>query len=168
MDMEANLIKGGECQVYVGFHRNRKGLSITIRTTTAIEEFVRGLGDGSLLDIRTMGRFWVPSGKEDSLKVYQIASQMTETYNNRYRLDQPGQPLYAFNDSGSGYANLSFLRLAGISEDSGVTFYIKGVYTMESIKSMRDHTLEAVRNFYISYLKPIDYSIQVISQEMSG
>ena len=165
MDLEANLVKSGETQIYVGFHRNRKGLSFTVKTTSQVEEFMKSMGTGEIADIRVSGRHWVPARSEDILRIYSLTPRADGPAT--YRLDRPGQPIFEpSGELGRPLVNLSFLRLVGTSEGNGVTFYVKGVYTMEAIKAMRDAIIDASRSFYISYLKPIEYSVQVISQEI--
>jgi hypothetical protein len=63
---------------------------------------------------------------------------------------------------------MSFLRLAGTSEGNGVTFGVKGVYSLESLRNLRDKISASARQLYIEYLRPVDLTVTVSTQEMAG
>lgn len=50
--------------------------------------------------------------------------------------------------------NLGFLRFAGISGESGVSFVVRGVYTREGINSLASKIEQACVKFYKEFLKP--------------
>ena len=176
VDESAILNKGGEIVVEIRFRRNASGLMIGARTVPAIEDFMRGLGDGSAVDVRAAGRLWVPLCG-DTLMAYAMTTGFPGENSHEFELTQLGKPIinnYNSKDGGllslplhaGSTANLSFLRLVGISEGEGVTFGVKGVYSLDFIRSMRDQVLDACRKFYVTYLKPIDFCVQISTQEI--
>ena len=168
IDETATLNKGGETVVEVRFRRNVAGLLINARTVRAIEDFMQGLGDGSTVDVRTAGRLWVPT-TSTPLMAYSMSNGFPGEHNNIFRLDQLGRNIIVASREGEPFlsstnepvANLSFLRLVGISEGAGVQFGVKGVYSLDTVVTMRDQVIEASRRLYIAYLKPIDFCVQV-------
>lgn len=62
---------------------------------------------------------------------------------------------------GMGITNISFLRLAGISDGAGVTFGVRGVYTTEQISQIKDRMQEACKAFYRSYLLPVGLTLGI-------
>ena len=181
MDVEAKIIKSGQIPIQATLRRNLsllnkdcQGLSLTINALPIVEDFMRSLGNGELIDIRTLGRHWMPIPATERLSCYHLqqALGILQTPNGvPYQLDRPNGPLSEYdNDSPIGNGrlvlNLGFLRLAGISEAQGVTFAVKGVQTLEGMRQIGDQYIDAFKHFFITYLKPIDISVQVHMQEM--
>ena len=165
--IEAPLIKRGEMCLMTTFHRGRQGLVVSVKAHPALEDLVRSLGTGETQDIGLWGRSW--SALKTPINIYDLSTPalMTVLGNDRghYRLDHPGQPLII--DTHGDYridpVNLSFLRIKGISE--GVDFLVKGVYTIEGIRDIADKVVQAERHFYITYMKPVDVTVVVSTQE---
>lgn len=172
MEAQAVVQKRDETCIQVNLRRSAIGLMVNVKALPRVEDFVRSLGSGETVDVRTLGRHWVPN-KEQVLAVYAMATNpgsLTTDSGLRFRIDRPGWPLseYDANSLTAGEViNLSFLRLAGISEGDGVTFGVKGVFTMEALNRLRDGIGDASRRFYISYMKPINLTVMVCTQEMS-
>jgi hypothetical protein len=166
VDQEASLIKRGELVVLVTFHRSRTkpGTLVHVKTVPAVEEFFRYAGGNDETEVGAYGRYWQPH-KTDALVVYELASDdlrgVLGSNGGRYRLDQPGTPLRDGN-----IVNLSLLRLKGTSE-AGVTFLLSGMHSKSYIEDLADAIVEASRDFYVNYLKPVDIAVMVSTQDLS-
>lgn len=166
----SSIVKKGEIVTQVVLNRSMKGVTIQVKGHPAIEAFARGLGDGESQDIKLYGRHWHPVG-DTALRVYNYDPKVFKLDQLQVddpgikiwaRYDIPGQPLY---DS-EGRLNLSFLRLAGISDGPGITFGISGVYTLDRLRLIRDHISAACRRFYVNYMRPVDLSVTISTQEL--
>ena len=166
----STVTKSGTIVTQVTISRSPKGVSLTVTAQPAVEEFARALGDGDSQDVRVYGRYWHQIGNMP-LRIYNHDSKLVklemlsvEDQGSKiaFRYDQPGHPLY----DGNGCLNLSFLRLVGISEGAGVTFGVSGVYTLENLRRIRDHISVAGRKFYVHYMRPVDLSVTISTQDL--
>lgn len=179
---EGLLIKGGEAVTRINIHRSPiagkfgVGFLVTVWIHPRIEEFIRSLGNSEVLDVKSMGRYWVPIENTKELSVYYMSTSlgMQSADGGYFTLDRPGQPLIQSEEGGMighkgppSVINLSILRLVGASEGAGVTFGVRGVYTLDALRRMRDQLMDASRQFYVTYLKPVDLSIVVSTQEIN-
>lgn len=60
-------------------------------------------------------------------------------------------------------ANLSFIRTVGLSE--GITYCIRGVFSLESIQKWIEETKVHLQKFYTQYLKPVDIEFVISTRE---
>jgi hypothetical protein len=168
----AEVTKSGETPIQVDFKRTVKGLNLTIKALPSVEAFVKEFGNGEAVDIRTMGRYWAPIN-QDTMMVYNMANNAGVIQGDGvgFRLDRAGYNILLDGEltpSGkmNNVVNLSYLRLAGISEGAGITFQVKGVFSDTNVKEMRDLTALALRRFYIYYMKPMRLSVMICTQEI--
>lgn len=181
-EIEVPIIKRGELCMQVNLKRNTVGLFVNIKVHPGIEEFARNLGTGDTQDVRTLGRYWTPTkqpASENGLTVYNMGSNpgtVTGANGIMFNLDRPGNPLVSNsgvpipnNRNSQEYPliNLSFLRLQGISDGAGVNFHVRGVYTSDAVKLLAAQVKDALQAFYVTYLKPIDMDVLVMTQEKS-
>lgn len=177
-DQDIDLIKGGESTIRIGLRRTKNGLTVFAWARPEIEDFTRNvLGGGSndVIPVRTIGRYWEPAGSTKDLLIYgTIANLETLTLDNgdTVNLTRVGMPIIEpQNHPATGaridQINLGFMRLQGISEGSGVAFTVKGVYTLDAVKKLQDKLTIASRKFYITYLKPVELTVQVQTYAMS-
>lgn len=180
-DPTATIIKRGELCVQFTMHRNLShakegvGLSLSIKTHRVVEEFMRQMaGDNQPMEVKTsQGRYWVGLTPERPLLAYRFQEKIPcveadDADVGCYSFDHLGYPLSVVNDRfRKPFLNLSFLRLVGISEGAGITFGIKGVYSYDSLKTISDDLATASRRFYTRYLKPVDLTVMVSTQEMN-
>lgn len=168
------IIKQGETCISVAFQRSQGGLTISVHAIPPIEEFMSILAEGETKEVKTFGRYWSPIGKEGKpLMSYQTFTKMEPIYANTrdvFVFDKCGAPIMEVVNSMGGtptyQVNMSFLRLVGISEGPGVSFGVKGVYTMEAVRTMRARIAEGARLFYVTYLQPIHLTASVITQDL--
>lgn len=168
------LVKGGETVIQTNLRRTADGLTLTIRTHPRVEQFLAALGAGAPIeDAGIYNRYWNPANGVKGLPVHGLSPDKTIqgwiNVDNRlsYRLDRPGGPLYERNqDTGILGLNLSFLRLVGTSEGGGQSFTVKGVYSTEQLQTLRMQLMSACQHFYVSYLKPVNVTVLVSTQEI--
>lgn len=165
IELEAAVIKRGETCIITELRRNALGLQLRVKTHPAVELFMRGLSDpsGSPLDVTVSDRYWEPQ-KGQSLLAYRFAQPFIPT--GDYTLEALGRPLIEPEDRNSGHINLSFLRLIGISEGAGISFALKGVYSLDALRRMQDRLTYSQQQFYINYIRPVNCSVIVSSQEV--
>lgn len=166
-----NLIKGGENVIRVRLVRGTSGIKVTVWTHSSVEELLASWGEGLSKAVRTYDRRnWTPIGleTEDDFRVYDmhydpgmlVVDPMGPTY---MRLNQVGSPI--ISDDGITI-NLSPLRLVGTSKGSGVSFNINGVYSVDGIRQAGKMFQNAALKFYTSFLKPVDLTVTVSTQEI--
>ena len=176
---QLDIVKSGESVVRVLLRRTSKGLAVNVQAHRAVEEFFRANAEGHTVDARTVGRFWShPEDTAEARKPLIAYDRRTSTLdmqnydggsNNFERLGQPLSEPIISRASGlaTKQANLSFLRLQGISEPDGVTFILRGVYSTEAVREMKDIIANGVKQFYASYLKPVEMSVMCLTQEVA-
>lgn len=116
------------------------------------------------VDLGAVSRLWLPLDESKPLLAYtgeRLGTQFTSDASFQFTLDSLGQPL-----NKDGILNLSFLRLVGASEDAGVGFLIKGVYSIDLLRETKERISAAARKFYIDFLRPVDLSITVSAMEL--
>jgi len=171
--MDLTVIKKGETCLHVTLSRVKSvpanfpvglGLMVSVKAHPALEEFCKNtIGDGKLIPVELINKGWVGTDPSKGLQCYNLPNRFTHvTGNIALDLGPIGTPLYQGDT-----VNLSFLRLAGISEGAGVSFYCKGVFSQDTMRNMKDKIGIATRALYNEYLRPVDMSIQVSTQEIA-
>ena len=184
MDDTLNIVKGGESVIRISLVRSAKGLLVNVKAHPAVEEFFRanavhvGQTTPTTLQTNAIGRHWLPGKKADGeagLAAYDrvvalpvlLGGDSVDIAN----VDRLGQPLLEPHAHGSGRRshsiNLSLLRLVGVSDPEGVTFYVRGVHSIDLVREMKVKLGEGVKAFYASYLKPVQMSVVCLTQEVS-
>jgi hypothetical protein len=159
MDKQASWLELDRCA---------EGILVHVKVATELEEFFKSLGTGELHppsaytpagsygNNNAIGTWVSKDGK--SLEVYQAAPENLEIISNgqKIRLDIPNQPLEV--DVTLGYVsnvNISFLRLKGISSESGVRFLVRGgVISKAGIYDIRDKIIRAIKYIYSEFVTP--------------
>lgn len=168
----AEVIKRGETCIQVTLHRNSTGLSVSTNVHPRVEEFFKALSGNSpeLLDVGAYGRHWVPTKNGGVLKAYNTQRLESGTFmmddGSVFNIENLGVPLLSKNDNGRDNLNLGFLKLVGTSEGTGVTFEVKGVYSLEQLRKLRDKISVAAKMLYIAYMRPVDLTVQISTQEL--
>ncbi len=179
MDLEAKLMKRGENVIWTTLRRAPSlidsgiGLTVTVKVHPAIEDFVRSLGTGEELAVRTYGRHWIPLLGDKPFLVHDLAAEFDPGVclldsKHSYTLNKIGWPISEQTAMPHGTAdilNLSFIRLVGASEGAGVRFGIRGVFTLEATEKLARQIEQASKAFYIAYMKPIDITVVTSIQE---
>lgn len=151
--IETVVNKSGERWLEFTTLPTKEGLLVRVKTKLVVEEFMRGLGDGSSDPVEVYDRYWL--GK--NLRVYKLSRRIG---GDLYRVDAPGKGLM---EEGASMSNLSFLRLVGVSE--GVEFVVKDVYSTELRRQIRDKVGESFRRLVEDYIKPVRVTLIVSGQE---
>lgn len=164
----AQVVKTGENCIYVVIDRcpaasiAKAGYQVSVTANIAVEEFFRGLGDGSVQLADTWSRGWLPIPKDGPpVTVYNLGQPIRS---DDYRIDRPGAPLILPE---TNEVNLSFLRIPGIS-DGMVTFGVRGVIAFDQLRDVKSRVQSALGQFYKSYVRPVSLSVRVStsSEEM--
>lgn len=160
-----SVVKGGETMITLGIRRSSRGLLISTRIHPLFEEFFREQANEKLL-VDEINRQWFHLKDQPPLEIWHIIQDPGVVRGNaaNYRINQPGSPLVTTDPNGK-VINLSFLRLVGASEPNGVTFEVKGAFTLTYIRQLASDIGGAVKQFYTDNLKPIDVTITVNTQE---
>lgn len=170
----AAVVKRGETCIITTLSRTALGLSMRVKTHPAVELFMRGLAaeDATPMEVALSDRYWVPIGKQPLL-AYRLAQILPPVINPvtggpLFALDRLSRPLIDTEDGrlGDVPVNLSFLRLIGISEGAGVSFQIRGVHSLDSLRLMQDRLQHAQQQFYINYIRPVNLSVITSTQEI--
>lgn len=163
------VAKTGGMSISTVLSRDRSGLRLTVRTIPQVEDFIKGLGLGELVDVKTCGKHWIPLGQEP-LYAYRLETDIKSIplpSGDVASFARLGNPLYeiATRSEGrtTGTVNLAFLKLVGI--ESEVSFGLKGVFSTEDVRMINGKLQMALDAFYRAYLKPFSCSIQIITQE---
>ena len=185
---ETQVTKSGETILTVQYQRAsvdpKAGLRLTLKARPDIEDFF-SLQLGDKQPVSVLGRYWSAKQGNEDLQVWSVQPQFTGVLGDedlcQFRLDAPGLPLLfeaEANEDGDmprrGHnkppapkvANISFLRLVGISEGSGVTLNVRGVYSRKEIERIVGRIRAATRAFYEMHLKPINIAVTMNTQEV--
>ena len=181
---EATVLKSGEIRIQTTISRSTDGLLVNVWAQAQVEDFIRSLGSGELIDVQTIGRHWNRPMKRDEnsgklqpddrrLYVYDMTQKLGALVGADgvyYNLSHPGSPLIG-GDGKNDYnetLNLSFLRLVGISEAGGVSFVIRGVYSRENITKLASQIERTTNRFYREFLRPFKLIVTVSTMPVEG
>lgn len=148
-------------QIRISMSRVKSGLAVTTQLHPDVEETMKFLGQGKLVDARGHGRAWLGTAP---ILCYDNTSQQGALVCKDglpYRLDRIGQDIYVPNS----YVNLSFLRLVGTSEEGGRTIRLATVISDEELRTLSGLLKKASLAFYNKFLKPINVTICLTTQE---
>lgn len=144
-----------------GEERSFVGVTFTLKALPALEDFMRNLGSGEKQPVEAFGRGWVGLPGERPLEVYDLSKSIDFS---GLTVAFPGNPFeYADRNLGRKLINLSFLRLAGISEGAGIRFGIKDVYPKEDLIKLKGEISRACKMFCDEFLCPIDMTCTISS-----
>lgn len=173
---QATIVKRGEIVIQALLSRTWEGLSVSVKVHPRVEDFFRKLHPQGAAgeDVRNYGRYWTPLKKDTILRVYTLGQAIPALQygpGGTMRLDLPGNQLQLQQPSpvtgrAENILNLSFIRLMGASEGSGITFHVSGVYTTDAVKEIRDAIGRAGQAFYREYMTPIDLDVQISTQDI--
>jgi hypothetical protein len=155
------ISKNGENPIQISLDRSYIGLTVEVKTTRSVEEFMKSLGGGAHLPVETMGRYWQHPVVGQKLLAYELTANVDVS--RVFELGCVGHPLLHHD---TGQVNLSFLRLIGVSEGVGVKFGVKGVFSWDSVHELRDMLGKAVKQFYIDYMKPMHLTVMISTQDL--
>lgn len=160
MSETVTVIKQGELCVQVLISRTSLGLQLTARAHPSIEAMFR---TDAKFPIERAGKSWLHIG-DKPLEFYSgsLSDTLTVDGPDGFRLDLLGRNFDPVNDA---MTNLSFLRLVGISNPEGVTFGVKGVFSLAATKELRDRIGASTKRFYAEFLKPVDFEATLVMNQ---
>lgn len=160
-EVNAEVNKNGERKVTVAFLRTSAGITVTVRALKEIEEFFANQARESI-SVREFGNDWMV--KEKELRVWLLANDPGVVNNSglAYGVDRVGKPLVYTTPAYADVVNLSVLRLVGISEPAGVSFTLRGAYTLPHLQDLSQKVVRATRQFYIDFFQPIHIEVGIV------
>ena len=177
-EVNATLSRDGEVVTATTFRRSHRGLYVNVRAVKPIEDLMSGWSGGERLPVQHYGRGWGsdatdlmvwtlpednnPGNIPFSLGTYCLNHPCMDIV-ERDRMD--GSPLGGSGGGRYQAVNLSFLRFCGISEEGGVNFSVRGVYTLAAVRNMGSLVEQASRQFYIDFMQPIKLTVKVVTKE---
>ena len=167
MQHESLTIKKDVTVLNISIKRSRKGLIVQAKADPSLEEIFRAWSGDVSAAPNTHGRLWEapPNGKLPEVYALGILPDdgaPLRTFDGKaYRLDRTGVGLV--DEYG---INIGFLRMRGISGETGVSFVVKGVFSRDAIRAAAKDISSAVRKFYADYVQPIDMVLHMTSQEV--
>ncbi len=143
-------------------------LSLTIKGHPDLEEYMSNLANKEVSPVSAYGDLW-ESLDNKALEVYNIERSFPSQL---YSLESVGLallPNFAADYgkkavSSPDLANISFLKLVGISRPEGVTVGIVGPYSADYIYKFKQLWPGAVRQFLQDYIVPITINLSVVSK----
>jgi len=168
--MDMSMVKGGEECLHIGLSRTRQGLLVTVRSNKQIENFMKSLGDGLHQDVYAYANKWSIARETDPpLRIWNMSSRnnpFTSLSSGlmQYRLDLPGRGLTLSGEvpGGEAIANISFLRLVGISEGAGVSFLMtNAVMSLNGLRDLKTIMSNSCKSLYMEYIRPVDLSLTI-------
>lgn len=171
LELDASVVKSGETPIEIYLSRRAEiGLRVQVKTFPQIEEYMRNLGTGTHIQVELSGRHWRPLKKDGApLMAYDLMEKLGD---KDYLLDSLGQPLFNPNNDGVHMPNIppniSFLRLVGVSEGPGVSFQLRGVFSETAERELAIRLQKAATQFFLDYIRPVDFIVKVSMQEIKG
>lgn len=158
--------RGSEVKIKISLKRVRAGLQVHVQGSSNVEDTIRDLsvqfrppGEPETVPIKHYGVDWLaPPGKE--LTAY--AGDFSRITSPTFTLVGLGANQMITED---GQANLSFLRLIGMSSPEGVSFTVRGLFLRHTVERIMNSLSKAAKEFYEEVLKPLSYSVVVITKE---
>lgn len=130
--------------------RHRDGIKVHVKTWPDVEVFF-SKWSGGVQERPAHGRLWKPVG-DSELRLWALAlHNVNPTPMRPYSLVHSGAGFVV----GDGYANISFLRLIGISEPEGRSFVMETVLGKSEVASMAQRLSDACNLYYGEYLQDI-------------
>ncbi len=156
-----------------GVDRSRVGLIYRIKARPDVEDFMRNLSSERKMLVEAISDAWVNANPS--------AGQALEYYD----VDLNNSRSYAINGIGAApliqeveqqrrlverqlpkedLANISFLRLVGISNPDGVVVGFTGAYSSDYVQKLKIQLPAAIEQFLRDYLVPITINLHTVSR----
>lgn len=146
--------KGEKVWVRLTFSNGLKGLEINVQAVPELENFVKNLGSGVIIPMGPdrMGTWYNPALE----KGWHGPDQKLEFWDSQHTIDNGYYTMHALGERlfQGNQANLSFLRLVGISEVGGITFGELKPYSRSERVRIKGQISAAVKEFALDYLTP--------------
>lgn len=165
--------------------KNRVGLRLHVKANQELEQFMRNLSNGHTVPMESLSEEWVRIPQEDT-EVYSIdfgrtpkeytlsavgypividsSKPLREDEDDGLRTAPPIRRLTGSPDKGMQVANLSFLTIAGVSREEGITIGLSGVYSLEYIMSARTILVQAAKQFLHDYIVPVTINLGIVQR----
>lgn len=131
--------------------RHKDGIRLTVHTTREVEEFFQRWS-GGLLERPQHGRLW-KSGDDSPLDLWAFGlSNIGPSPSRPWTLLHSGLGFY----TDQNYPNISFLRMAGVSEPTGRDLIIEALIGRGEIITLGQRLSDACNMFYNEYIQSVN------------
>lgn len=169
--MGEEVVINGERWLYFSTFPGKKGLIVQVKVHPRIEEFMSSLGDGTTKNPVIYDNKWFSTTPGVDLEVYSAANPERLKGIN-FTINKPGSSLYSETDDNTpsglsvvvlsgGIINLSFLRLKGISQESGLEFGVKDVWPLSFRRELKSKVGSAFRHIANEYIRPVRLTLEM-------
>ena len=162
LDEQEIIRKSGEEWLAFSTKPSKYGLEVEVRAHEKVEQFMRGMGDGTTAHITLYGRDWVEVDPLYPLLIYNHDQLIHHNVGASFTILEPGRPLLNEDE----VVNLSFLRIQGISGAGGIRFGVKSVYGTPFRRQLRNRVGEEFRKLVLDHIKPVKITLIISSQEI--
>lgn len=131
--------------------RHRDGIKLNIRTWPDVEAFFQHWS-GGLQERPAHGRLWRPVAADGLLNMWSMGVAITPSALRPYSLIHSGLGFTV----DTGYPNISFLRLVGVSEPNGRDVVVEALVGRGEIPALAQRLSEASQMFYNEYLQQVN------------
>ena len=158
--MEAEVMKGGESVLWMKISQKKDSVHLHLKAHPIVEDFFRELSTGKEDTVVSRGEgVWFGVENKD-LKIYRL--NQSGMGGSGYSLDADGYRLTTIPDGiGGTSANLSFLRIKGISSPNGVVLGVFGVMSFSARRQLKEVTKTGISRFVRDYLIPVTIELDI-------
>lgn len=163
---DPTITRSGEQWLSLSLVPHKRGLLVDVKAHPLVEEFMQSLSKSGKVPLETGRRdgalHWI-SPDDTQLYIYQQEKALMDDprYGGGFTISSPASS-FIYDE---GIINLSFLRLAGISE--GVKFIsTQDVFPIQFRRELKGKIGAAFRRFCIDYIKPVKLVLIITGQEI--
>jgi hypothetical protein len=158
-----------------GKDRNRIGITLHVKALPEFEDYMKTLSNGGKMQTANYGDTWLNASEPDKpLEAYNGEFAPNANYNmsaiasppllNRDDPNVRGALRGLQNVGEPDLPNLSFLRIAGISEGEGIAVGFAGAYSWDYVQRIRAMYPLALKQFLHDYIVPVTINLHIISK----
>ncbi len=172
--MDLTVSKGGVCWAEFILKRCPKGLDFTVRVLPEVEELIKSLTTGKKEPAEAYGMEWFPIEPAGDLMIYRTDKRSIE--GDSWTIDKVAQPLLTVPDPraerdpyerlAAKKVNMSFLRIAGLSNPNGVRFGIHGPFSKDFIKQYGTDIIREMKNLVQQYIVPVNINLRIVERDL--
>lgn len=159
--------EGTETAIHISVRRTWDGVLVHAKVHPIVEQFFERWSGGAQDIVQNFGRQWKAIGGGVLPTAWKFRDPDTEDRGS-YTIHTLGGPLILDEDGPSGIINISFLRLVGASQESGITIVIDTLISKKRISEISAKLFKAVEAFYADYLQPLYFGVDAVVKVREG
>lgn len=160
--MSEIVTEGEERWLELTLDTSKRGLLVCVKTHPLVEQFMEQLGNNRKQTFEEIGRFnsWETVDDQTVMSIWRADNFIRELPGQTFTLNSPGSNI--IGEDGA-LINLSFLRIAGITE--GIKFIsTKEVYPYFYRRELKTRIGNAFRDFVREYIKSVRVTLIMTSK----